>query len=160
LNFTTKKTALAAILALILLAGASCRTAKTLPPADLSSPGWHLLQGQAVWKPTKNRPELAGDLLLATNDNGNYLIQFTKTPFTVATVRVENGQWQIQFGDGHRAWSGRGAPPSGRFAWFQITRSLGQTGPQPPWKFTRRPDDSWGLANPRTGETLEGVFFQ
>ncbi len=48
----------------------SCRTATPLPPADFSAPGWRLRQGQAVWKPSKDRPELAGDLLLAANANG------------------------------------------------------------------------------------------
>ena len=55
-----------------------------MPPADFSLPGWQAHQGQAVWKPSKKRPELAGDLLLATNANGNYVIQFSKIPFTLA----------------------------------------------------------------------------
>jgi hypothetical protein len=136
----------------------SCRTARPLPPADFSSPGWRLLQGQAVWKPSKNRPELAGDLLLATNAGGNYVIQFSKTPFALASARVADGAWQIEFGAGRHSWTGRGAPPA-RFVWFQLPRALASTPPGTPWQFTRRADGSWRLENSRTGEILEGVFF-
>ena len=137
---------------------ASCRTAPPLPPADFSSPNWRVRQGQAVWKPSKNRPELAGDLLLATNANGNYVIQFSKTPFTLAAAQVADGAWQIEFGNARHSWSGRGAPPA-RFAWFQLPRSLAANEPGRPWIFTRQADDSWRLENTRTGEMLEVVFF-
>ncbi|MGD0816026.1 MAG: hypothetical protein ABSA83_20735 [Verrucomicrobiota bacterium] len=145
-----------AVLALVLCV--SCRTSPPLPPADFSSPGWRLQQGQAVWKPSKDRPELAGDLLLATNACGSYFVQFSKTPFTLATAQAANGAWQIEFGGGQHTWSGRGGPPS-RFAWFQLPGALGGAEPARPWKFTRRPDNSWRLENRRTGEVLEGVFF-
>ena len=147
-----------ALLALGFMLCVSCRTAHPLPPADFSSPGWRLRQGQAVWKPSKNRPELAGDLLLATNADGNYVIQFSKNPFTLAAAQAADGAWQIQFGTGRRSWRGQGAPPE-RFAWFQLPRALAAMEPGRPWKFTRRADDSWRLENTRTGEILEGVFF-
>lgn len=158
MNSIPQRIAVGALLALVLLPALSCRTAPPLPPADLSASGWHVHQGQAVWKPTRHRTEIAGDFLLATNDNGNYLVQFSKTPFTIATARMDNGDWQIQFGDGHHAWSGRGSPPK-RFGWFQLPPALNDSKPQSPWTFTRHPDDSWLLANPRTGETLEGMVF-
>lgn len=134
----------------------SCRTVP-LPPTDFSQPGWQVHQGQAVWKPTRNRPELAGDLLLATNNNGDYVVQFTKSPFTLATARMQNGAWQIQFGDGRHEFSGRGTPPK-RFSWFQLPRVLNGAPPAPPWRYTPKPDNSWRLENPRTGESLEGYI--
>jgi hypothetical protein len=134
----------------------SCRTAQ-LAPADFSAPGWTVRQGQAVWRPTKNRPELAGDLLLATNGNGDYLIQFSKIPFNLATAQEAGGAWKIQFGDGHHAWSGRGHPPR-RFVWFQLPVALRGESPAPPWKYIPKPDNAWRLENPRTGETLEGYL--
>jgi hypothetical protein len=146
------------LLAFGLMLCVSCRTARPLPPVDFSSAGWTVRQGQAVWKPTKHRPELAGDLLLATNVNGNYVIQFFKTPFMLAAAQVADGAWQIQFGGGQHSWSGRGKPPA-RFAWFQLPRALAAPEPGGPWKFTRQLGDSWRLQNTRTGEILEGVFF-
>jgi hypothetical protein len=145
-----------ALLALGLSLCLSCRTAQ-LPPADFSSPGWQMRQGQAVWRPTKGRPELAGDLLLAVNTNGDYFVQFSKTPFTLATAQMAAGAWRIEFGDGKHSWSGRGPPPR-RFAWFQLPRALADGIVAPPWKLTREPDQSWRLENPRTGETLEGYL--
>jgi hypothetical protein len=145
-------------LALILLFGVSCRTGPPLPPTDLSSPGWQLHQGQAIWKPAKNRPELAGDLLLATNANGSYVVQFSKPPFTLATAQVAAGRWQIDFGGGKYSWRGPGTPPQ-RFVWFQLPRLLAGNPALSPWSFTRRPDDSWRLENAHTGESLEGAFF-
>ena len=83
---------------LVLVLCAGCRTTPPLPPADFSAPGWHVQQGQAVWKPSQSRPELAGDLLLATNVNGNFFLQFSKMPFPLATARVSGDRWQIEFG--------------------------------------------------------------
>jgi hypothetical protein len=135
-----------------------CRTAPPLPPADFSAPGWRIQQGQAVWKPSSSRPELAGDLLLATNVNGNFFIQFSKIPFPLATAQTSGGQWQIEFGADKFSWHGRGTPPN-RFAWFQLPRALldGDVGGN--WKFIRVETNSWRLENPHTGETLEGEFF-
>src|SRR6185437_11414160 len=80
LNRHIKITLAGATLSLALLFCVSCRTANPLPPADVSAPGWLVQQGQAIWHPPGHRPELAGDLLLATNVNGNFFIQLTKNP--------------------------------------------------------------------------------
>src|SRR5688572_9619670 len=82
---------------LLLLLWAACRSLPPLPPADLSAPGWHVQQGQAIWKPTKSRQELAGELLFATNSAGDFFVQFSKSPFTLATAQMMSGQWQIEF---------------------------------------------------------------
>lgn len=137
---------------------AGCRTAQPLPPADFSAPGWRVQQGQAVWKPSASRPELTGDLLLATNVNGNFFIQFSKMPFPLATAQVSGGQWQIEFGADQYSWHGNGPPPN-RFGWLQLPRALLGTSIGSNWKFTRVETNSWRLENPRTGETLEGEFF-
>lgn len=146
---------------LILLLGAAliagCKTAPPLPPADLSGPGWRVQQGQGVWKPGARRPELAGDLLVATNANGSVFVQFVKDPFPLATAQVGEGRWQMDFAAGRRTWRGRGAPPN-RFLWFQIPAALRDEKLAGAWRFFRRPD-SWRIENPRSGEWLEGRFF-
>jgi hypothetical protein len=144
------------LLALVLLFCVSCRTDHPLPPADFSSPGWRLRQGQAIWKPSQGRPELAGDLLLAVNANGNDVIQFSKIPFTLASAQVADGRWQIELA--RHSWRGQGAPPT-RFLWFQLPRVLAGAPADAPWRFTSRADQSWRLDNPGTGEFLEGQFF-
>jgi len=135
-----------------------CRTANPLPAADLSAPGWRVQQGQAVWQPSQHRPELTGDLLLATNVNGDFIVQFSKIPFPLATAQVSGDQWQIKFGADEYSWHGRGTPPA-RFGWFQLPRALRNPNPGGNWRFSRVASNSWRLENPRTGETLEGEFF-
>ena len=135
-----------------------CRTAPPLPPADFSAPGWRVQQGQAIWKPSASRPELAGDLLLATNANGNFFIQFSKIPFPLASAQVSGDQWRIEFGADKFSWHGSGPPPN-RFTWFQLPRALLGAHVLGDWKFTRVETNSWRLENPQTGETLEGEFF-
>jgi len=90
---------------------------------DLSAPGWRVQQGQALWRPTKTRSELAGELLLATNANGNFLVQFSKTPFTLATAQRIGDEWRIELGTGDYRRSGHGRPPAG-FVWFQLPRFM------------------------------------
>jgi hypothetical protein len=144
--------------ALLLILCAGCRTAQPLPPADFSAPGWRVQQGQAVWKPSSSRPELAGDLLLATNVNGNFFIQFSKMPFPLATAQVSSDQWQIEFGADKYSWNGYGTPPN-RFGWFQLPHALLDLDLGGDWKFAQVETNSWRLQNPHTGETLEGAFF-
>jgi hypothetical protein len=144
-----------ALLALILCV--SCRTTHRLPPADFSAPGWRIQQGQAIWKPAKNRPELVGDLLLATNANGNCFVQFSKNPFPLATAQVSGDRWQIEFGTEGHFWRGRGATPD-RFVWFQLPRALLAKNAGRHWQFERETTNAWRLTNPRTGEILEGYL--
>ncbi len=99
-----------------------------------------------------------GDLLLATNVNGDFFIMFTKTPFTLATAQSTGGNWQITFGGGEYFWHGHGQPPV-RFGWFQLPRALAGKSLDRGWTFSRKNDAAWRLENPATGESLEGEFF-
>ena len=146
-----------ALLLFILLA-AGCRTAPPLPRADLSAPGWRVQQGQAIWKPSSNRPELTGDLLLATNVNGDFFVQVTKDPFPLVTAEMLDGQWQIEFGANEHSWRGRGGPPQ-RFVWFQLPRALLGEKITGNWHFETVTTNSWRIENRKTDENLEGGFF-
>jgi hypothetical protein len=147
------------LIGLSLMLCAGCHTARPLPPVDFSAPGWRVQQGQAVWKPSSSRPEIAGDLLLATNGNGNFFLQFSKTPFPLATAQVAGDQWKIEFGADKYSWHGQGAPPD-RFGWLQLPRVLLGKDANGDWQFTGGGTNSWRLQNSRTGESLEGEFFQ
>ncbi len=148
-------TCIFALLLFLLLLASGCRTRHLFPPADLDSPGWRVQQGQAIWKPTRTRPALAGELLLATHTNGDSLIQFDKLPFPLVSARVSGDRWQIRFGSDISAWHGRGNP-SQRFVWFQLPRALAGEPLNGHWQFLPHDDGSWQFNNSRTGESLEG----
>ena len=137
---------------LTLLCG--CRTAPLPPPVDLSQPSWTVQQGQAIWKPTRSRPSLAGELLLATRPTGDCVVQFDKIPFPLAAAQIIGDEWYIRFGANKYAWHGKGEPP-GRFVWFQLPRALADQPLAKDWQFTRD-GETWRLENQRTGESLEG----
>ena len=149
---------LALALVLILALGVSCRTAPPIAPVDFSAPGWRVLQGQAVWKPDTHRPELAGELLVATNSTGDFFVQFSKIPFPMAVAQSVNKNWRIEFGHGEYVRAGVGLPP-GRFAWFELPRILAGAPAGAQWRFEREADNHWKLENRRTGESLEGFLW-
>jgi len=148
----------AVVLLLIIGLSTSCHTEVALGPANLSGSGWRVRQGQAVWKPTRSRPELAGEFLLATNASGDFFAQFAKPPFTLVVARSEGDRWQIEFGSGGYSRRGQGRRP-GRFAWFQLPAALAGTRVGDDWRLDHPAVNSWRMENRRTGERLEGVFF-
>ena len=145
------------LVCVLALAAISCRTIPPLGPADLSQPGWHIRQGQAVWKPPGARPELSGELLFAANDDGDVFIQFSKSPFALVTAQTSNHRWHIEFGSVNYSAGGIGQP-SDRFSWFELSPALGGAPLRSPWHFERTSATNWKLSNLRTGETLEGYL--
>jgi len=141
---------------ILLLLCASCRSLPPLPPADLSAPGWRVQHGQAVWKPNGHRPELAGELLIATHTNGNYVIEFTKSPFAIVSGYQNADSWRIDFGNGQRTWQGRGHGPR-LLSWFELPHVLAGEQPGRAWHFTQT-NTTWRLESWRNGEWLEGTF--
>ena len=145
---------LPALLAVVALLTA-CRT--TLPPVDLAAPGWRIRHGQAVWKPSANETEIAGELLLAVNADGCGLAQFSKSPFTLVEARFTPGRWRIEFPLRRDRASGEGDLPA-RFVWFQLPAAEAGRSPGADWRFTGGSGGAWRLENPRTGERLEGFW--
>ena len=154
LNRNAVRATLGVLLGVALCVGVSCRTPAPLPPFDLSTADWKVLQGQAVWKPPHSRLEIAGDLLIATRPGGDMLVQFSKTPFPLVTARVSGGVWEIEFGTEQRHWRAPGRPPS-RFGWFQLPEALAAGAARGDWRFEGQ-GASWKFSNPKTGEELEG----
>jgi hypothetical protein len=146
--------------AAILLAGlifiAGCQTA----PQNLftaAGPGWHVQQGQALWRPQRGLPEFGGDLVLASDDAGNCLIQFDKTPMALVAAQATTNRWLIRFPQWQRLFSGRGAAPA-HFPWLYLPAALAEKPLPKELHFERKADGGWRLENFRTGETLEGFL--
>ncbi|HVV01687.1 MAG TPA: hypothetical protein VHH88_10025 [Verrucomicrobiae bacterium] len=138
-------------------ASIGCQTARPIPKADLSAPGWNIRQGEAIWKPDRQKPELAGDLLLATRPDGRVLVQFSKTPFPVVVAQKTSHMWEIRVPIQNKRYSGHGKPPR-RLIWLYLPGILAGHAPPKGWHFKRLENDRWRLANPSTGETVEGYL--
>jgi len=142
------------------IALSGCMTAKPLPKANLSEPGWTVRQGQAVWRPKRDAPELAGELLVATRPDGSTFVQFTKTPIPFAIAQASPRGWQIDFPPENRHYARHGAPPA-RIVWFQLAKAVLGRPIAKGWTWRDSDGDSnWELKNPSSGESLEGYFSQ
>ena len=157
----------------VLLALSGCMTAGHMPKADISGPGWTVLQGQAVWntprqhvfapphaeRPAPHRPpEIAGDLILATRADGSAFVQFSKTPFTLAIGQVTPTGWQIEFPPQNRRYAHRGKPPA-RIVWFQLAKAIAGKPVAKNWIWLGSAE-KFRLEDPSSGESLEGFFTQ
>jgi len=145
---------LVALAALVLFCG--CQTT-TQSLFTASGPGWHIQQGQVLWRPKGGLPEFGGDLVLASNPDGQALIQFDKTPLSMVFAQVTTNRWLIRFPQRQMGFSGHGLPPV-RFAWLYLPTALAGKQLPLPLHFEREPDGNWRLENHRTGEILEGYL--
>jgi hypothetical protein len=130
-----------------------CRSAAPLPAVDLEDPGWTVWTGQARWD-TGRGPVLAGDLLVARNEEGNVLVHFAKPPIPIFTAQTDGGRWHLDMVSRERSYGGRGRPPR-RFVWFHLPRVLGGAPAPDPWRAERRSELEWHLENPRSGESID-----
>jgi hypothetical protein len=141
---------------LLLLSVAGCGTMPPLPPANLKEPGWVVRHGQAVWRLPKGKPDIAGELIVATRDRNQSFVQFSKNPFTLVTAQATADGWAVQFPPENKHYSGRRAPPL-RLIWLYLPRVL--TGEPPPKNWSWHMDtNGWRLENYKNGESLEGYF--
>ena len=143
------------LLAILMLCG-GCQTATT-SLFTVSGPGWHVQEGQALWRPRQGYPEIGGDVVLASHADGRCLIQFAKTPMTLVSAQTTRTNWLIQFPPARMSFRGRRQPPT-RFAWLYLYAALSGQPLAPPFRFEREPDGGWRLENPRSGETLKGFL--
>lgn len=141
------------ILALLLC---SCRTTPDLPPVNLSEPGWTQRQGQAVWRRERDKPEFAGELLLATRGD-RVMLQLTKNPLPFVNVQSRGAQWELKYIQQRRFHHGDGVPDADQI-WVHLARALNGTKPPAPLVFQFTAQHGFKLENPKTGETVSGFL--
>jgi hypothetical protein len=143
-------------LALALVVSTGCYSHRQYSwPTVMVGPGWTTYNGQVIWKPNPRIPELAGDLFVAVNTNGNAMMQFSKT-VPMITAELDLTRWQINVPSQKQTYSG-GYPLPSRFAWLQIPAVLKGQALMAPWQNTGGLG-SWEISNPGTGEYLRGYF--
>jgi hypothetical protein len=143
-----------ALLAILELAS-GCRSATQ--SLAISGPGWHVQEGQALWRPRERMPELAGDLVLAGHADGRSVIAFAKTPMTLVQAQTTRTHWRVEFPPRRLRYDGRGPAPT-RFIWLYLPAALAGEGLPAHLLFQRKPAGGWTLKNTRTGETVEGFL--
>ncbi len=139
------------------LALGGCRTAGTGALFTASGPGWRVQQGQALWRPGRSYPELGGELVVATHDDGRCAIQFLKTPLPLVLAQTSPERWLIEFPPRRLRFAGRHAPPE-RFAWLCLPAALAGRSLPGPLHFQREPGGRWKLENAKSGETVAGYL--
>ena len=135
----------------------SCSKNLPLPEVDLSAPGWTVWTGQALWKPEADRAAIAGDIVLASHDNGDVLISFAKPPVPIFTAQTAAKLWRIDHAHAQRSHTGSGQPPA-RFVWFQIPAMLQDSTAPKGWRMITAADSVWELDNLDTGERIRLVL--
>jgi len=120
---------------------------------DLSEAGWHLREGQVLWRNQGTAPPIAGELLLATNPDGRTWVQFSKTPLPFFTARTTATNWQIEFAFQKRSFRGSGLPPA-RLLWLHLARALNGAVPRRPLRFDPFKDGGACLENTASGESV------
>jgi hypothetical protein len=140
---------------MMMLGLTACQTAP-LAPANLQTPGWTVRQGQAVWQRAKPAPEVTGDILLATQEDGRNVVQFSKNGLPLLVAQSDTAHWEVELPTQKKRYSGRGKPPT-RLLILYLPRALsGQPLPRG-WAWKDSGDGNWRLVN-RKGESLEGYF--
>lgn len=142
---------------LLLLGMNACHSVPALPPLNLAEPGWILHQGQALWRPRRAAPQIAGDLLLAVNPDGRAFVQFEKSPFALAVAERTAAAWQVEFPPEHKRYAASGRPPA-RLIWLVLPDAFSGRAPPAPWSWHSSTNGTWRLENAATGESLRGYF--
>ncbi|MBC8002184.1 MAG: hypothetical protein H7X97_06310 [Opitutaceae bacterium] len=145
------------LLGILFLLGTGCRTVPPFATVDFDDKGWKVERGQAVWKPGRDSPEIAGDLTVARHRDGRTLAQFTKTPFPFVIAQTSSNGWQIEFVAFNRTLRAPGAPPR-RVGWLHLAHCLDESPPPKPWTFRRLADHQFRLENASSGESVEGYL--
>ncbi len=135
-----------------------CATMAPLPSANLEEPGWTVRQGQALLK-EPGKPEIAGEIMVATRNDGEALVQLTKNPFPLVTARSTPHGWQVQSHTDNKFYSGHGKPPN-RIIFLHVPRMLaGESAPKG-WSYQKLAEGGYRIENSGRGESLEIYFDQ
>ena len=140
-----------------LLLCSGCRTPRESDFFTTGGPGWRIQEGQALWRPGRGLPELAGEIVMASQEDGRCVIQFAKTPLTLVVAQTSRTNWLIQFPPRRLGFTGRGSPPT-RFGWLYLHPALAGDALPRSFHFERKPDGSWRLQNGHSGETMQGFL--
>ena len=151
-------TVLFSLLLAALLAGCASAPPATpgAAPVDMSGPGWTVRQGQALWKPGRKDPEIAGDVVVSSDATGGSYVQFSKT-LPIVSGRLTSKGWEFDAIAQQKRYSGGGKPPA-KTIWLQMLRALEGNEVADRWTVAHPSDQYILLAHEHSGERLEVHF--
>ena len=141
---------------LMFFSGCATNTPETF--FTVSGPDWHVRQGQALWTPKMGASQFGGDLVLATDNNGRSFVQFDKMPLSLVTVQLTTNQWMLRFPQFNNAFYKGHKPATTRAVFLYLPDAIAGKSLPKPLSFEQKADGSWKLANPKTGESVEGFL--
>lgn len=139
--------------AILLLAACGTTRQSSLAPLDISAPGWSVRQGQALWRPAGENPEIAGDVVISSHPSAGSYVQFSKT-LPILSGRLGPGGWQFETIPENKRYSGRGQPPR-RIVWLQLLRAIEGQEISDRWSVARPSDNYIALEDTHSGERLK-----
>jgi len=110
-----------------------------------------------LWRSKKDTPEIAGEVILATNTTGRAFIQFLKNPLPLVTAQITPEAWQIEFIPEKRHFGGRGTPPR-QLLWLHLLRALQQAPLPQSIQFSKTPEGGIRVDDQTNGESIT-LFF-
>jgi hypothetical protein len=137
----------------------ACQTVPRFPAVNLDDPTWTVRRGQAVWQRGQNDPEIAGEIVLATQPEGRCYVQFSKNGLPLVIAQTDANHWEAEVPTQNKRYSGSGLPPKQLLVLYLPRALAGQTLPQG-WTWNTTTDGGWRLENQHKGESLEGYFSQ
>ena len=143
----------ACLLAIGLLWATGCSTPPKAEAVDLSAPGWTVRQGQALWKPGADKPEIAGDVVVSTHPTAGSYIQFSKT-LPIVSGRITSAGWEFENIAENKRYSGGGKPPKA-IVWLQLLRAIDGQDISDRWTVARPSSDFVTLEDEFRGERLQ-----
>ena len=146
-------------LLILSLAFTACQSLSHLPAVDLKQPGWTVREGQAVWTRQRGAPEIAGEIVVATQLDGRAFVQFSKNGFPLLLAQSTPHEWSVELPTENKHYSGGGAPPKRLMLLYLPSALRGGALPRG-WKWQHLDNNSWRLENASNGESLEGYFTQ
>ena len=135
----------------------SCVSHSPAPDLDLDSPGWRVRTGQALWAAEGGDRPIAGDIVIALNEDGGAWIDFSTSSVPVFQARISGDYWWIDMFLKDKHWSGRGDPPA-RFVWFAVIDAVFESEPPRNWEAAVTAFNEWTISKPGDGEFVRLIL--
>ena len=129
----------------------------TLEKVDLEEPGWRLYNGQALWNPGAKRPTIAGEIIVASHERGDILVDFSKSTLPLITAQIVGDIWRFEVFESGKSYSGKTPPPK-RVFWFYLPALVEGKSLPKSWMAETTEEGAWTVRRKGTDEMIKLVI--